>query len=281
MKTKATMMCSQKVVIPAKAGIHCVSNYLKRVDSHFHGNDEKRFFRLFARLSTIGLLFFVFCLLPTIVRADRAHLMDTIKKAVLSELVRSVSQNVELGGIRIVKGIDTLDDNTNYTVGSLAEDGYTGRNKIVYRTALYDDRKIVHTLVVEASYDVLTDIFITAKPLSSGSIITAHDVYAVKQKSSHLPLGVVTDLTGIEGRTLKSNIGEGVIIRADYFENPSTIKKGKEVTVLVEGENVMVSTKGVLRNDALIGDVARVSCAARKKDISGILVSADTVKVKI
>ena len=170
MKTKATMMCSQKVVIPAKAGIHCVSNYLKRVDSHFHGNDEKRFFRLFARLSTIGLLFFVFCLLPTIVRADRAHLMDTIKKAVLSELVRSVSQNVELSGIRIVRGFEALDDKATYTVGSIAADGYNGRNKIIFRAALCDDKKVVRTVLVEAAYDVLADVFVTAKPLVSGSI---------------------------------------------------------------------------------------------------------------
>ena len=227
------------------------------------------------------LVFTAYCLLPTIVQADRAHLMDTIKKAVLSELVRSVSQNVELGGIRIVKGLDTLDDNANYTVGSIAADGYNGRNKIVYRAALCDDRKIVHTVLVEAVYDVLTDIFITAKPLSSGSIITVHDVYAVKQKSSRLPLGVVTDMAGIEGKRLKSNIAQGVIMRTDYFENPSSIKKGKEVTVLVEGENVLISTKGVLRNDVVIGGVARVACAAQKKEISGILVSADTVKVKI
>ena len=51
--------------------------------------------------------------------------------------------------------------------------------------------------------------------------------------------------------------------------------------MLVEGENVLISTKGVLRNDAVRGGVAQVACTAQKKDISGILVSADTVKVKI
>jgi flagella basal body P-ring formation protein FlgA len=51
--------------------------------------------------------------------------------------------------------------------------------------------------------------------------------------------------------------------------------------VLVEGENVMVSTKGVLRSDAVIGGVARVMCTASKKEINGMLVSSDTVKVKI
>jgi flagella basal body P-ring formation protein FlgA len=207
--------------------------------------------------------------------------MDTIKKAVLSELVRSVSQNVELEGIRIVKGFDTLDNNANYTVGSIAADGYNGRNKIVYRAALCDDSKIVHTVLVEAAYDVLTDVFIAAKPLASGSTIARDDVYAVKQRNSRLPVGAVTDMTEFEGKMLKSNIAQGVILRSDYFRNSLSIKKGREVTVLVEGENVLVSTKGVLSNDAVIGGVARVACTAQKKEINGILISADTVKVKI
>ena len=227
------------------------------------------------------LVLSAYCLLPTVVQADREHLMDTIKKAVLSELVRSVSQNVELGGIRILKGFDTLDDNATYTVSSIAADGYNGRNKIVYRTALCDDMKIVHTVLVEAAYDVLTDVFISAKPLASGSIITRDDVYAVKQKSSRLPMGALTDMTEIEGKTLKSNISQGVIMRSDYIRNSLSIKKGREVTVLVEGENVLVSTKGVLSSDALIGGIARVACTAQKKEINGILISADTVKVKI
>lgn len=227
------------------------------------------------------LLLTVYCLLPTVAEADREHLMGTIKTAVLSELVRSVSPNAELGGVKIVKGLDTLDDNAAYTVYSIAEDGYTGRNKIVYRVDLSDDGKIVHTIIVEAAYDVLTDVLVTAKPLASGSIITPTDVYTVKQKSSRLPLEAVTDMTGIEGKMLKSNIAQGVILRSDYFKSTSGIKKGKEVTVFVEGANVLISTKGVLRNDAVIGGVARVTCAAQKRDITGILVSEDTVKVKI
>ncbi|HXW68406.1 MAG TPA: flagellar basal body P-ring formation chaperone FlgA, partial [Dissulfurispiraceae bacterium] len=233
----------------------------------------------------LSLLPFAFCLLfllPSVaLAADRTHLMDTIKKAVLAELVRSVSQNVELGGIRIVKGLDALDDNATYTVDGIAAEGYNGRNKIVYRAVLCDDRRIDHTVFVEAAYDVLTDVFVTVKPLASGSIITANDVYTVKQKNSRLPMEAVTEITGIEGRTLKSNIAQGVILRSDYLRNSAVIKKGREVTVLVEGENVLISTKGVLRNDAEIGGVAQVVCAAQKKDISGILVSTDTVKVKI
>jgi len=44
------------VVIPAKAGIQNASNYLKRLDSRFHGNDAFAYsiavFRLYKSFST-------------------------------------------------------------------------------------------------------------------------------------------------------------------------------------------------------------------------------------
>ncbi|MBF0505277.1 MAG: flagellar basal body P-ring formation protein FlgA [Nitrospirae bacterium] len=207
--------------------------------------------------------------------------MDTIKKAVQAELVHSVSENVELSGIRIIRGLEALEEGKLYTVGSMQMDGYNGRNRIVYLAALYDDRKTVHNVRVEATYDVLVDVFVAAKPLSSGTIITEDEVYAVRQKNSRLSAGTITDISEIKGRKLKSNIAQGVILRSDQFANSSNIKKGKEVIVLVEGSNVLVSTKGVLGKDAAIGGTAQVICSSPKKEINGILISADTVKVKI
>jgi flagella basal body P-ring formation protein FlgA len=136
-------------------------------------------------------------------------------------------------------------------------------------------------MLVEASYDILTSIFIASKPLLNGSTITKDDVYSVKQKNSRLPSNAVTNIADIEGKTLKSNVAQGAILRSGFFSNSSGIKKGKEVIVLVEGENVLISTKGVLGNDAAIGGVVRVLCSAPRKEIVGILVSSDTVKVKI
>ena len=40
-----------KVVIPVKTGIQMFSNVLKKLDSHFRGNDEIGFLKTFARAS--------------------------------------------------------------------------------------------------------------------------------------------------------------------------------------------------------------------------------------
>src|SRR5271157_5156410 len=101
------------------------------------------------KTGTHSLLLIAYCLLfvfvsPAVIfAAERPQVMDTIRHAVLAELVRSVSSNVALDGIRILKGFDTLDEDKSYTVGSMVMDGYNGRNKIVYLVYLYDDKQIV------------------------------------------------------------------------------------------------------------------------------------------
>ena len=44
-----------KVVIPVKTGIQRFCNTLKRLDSHFCGNDKLLFFKTFARSSIVLL----------------------------------------------------------------------------------------------------------------------------------------------------------------------------------------------------------------------------------
>jgi hypothetical protein len=50
----AALTSPQKVVIPAKAGIHIFTNYLKRMDSRLRGNDTQVLSRLFAVVSDLA-----------------------------------------------------------------------------------------------------------------------------------------------------------------------------------------------------------------------------------
>ncbi|MBI3592682.1 MAG: flagellar basal body P-ring formation protein FlgA [Nitrospirae bacterium] len=215
--------------------------------------------------------------------AEKANLMGEVKKAVLTELMHTVSENVEINGIRVLKGMDIINDKGDYVVNSVALNGYNGKNRVLLLLSLSDKNKKMdtRTMVVEAAYDVLMDVFITSKPLASGTALTEDDFYAVKQKSSRMPAGAVSNRKDIEGKFLKANIAQGVIIKSDYLNDRVSIKRGQKVTVLIEGDNVVVSTKGLLRSDAVVGGIARVLCDTSKKEVSGTLISSDTVRLKI
>lgn len=233
-------------------------------------------------LSAVGCLLLLTAILivNTAGAVPKGHLMDKVRQAVLKDLMNSFSDNVDLTGIRIMKGMDIIGSEGDYTVKGVAMNGYTGKNKIVYLVALAD-KKAVHDVVVEASYDVVVDVFVTSRPLAAGTVLTGEDFYTVKQKSSRLPAGAVLDKKNIEGKLLKANVGQGVILRGDYITTQLSVKRGQKVGVVVEGNNVHIATQGVLRNDAVIGGAAKVFCDVSKKEVNGILVSPNTVRVKI
>jgi flagella basal body P-ring formation protein FlgA len=207
--------------------------------------------------------------------------MDDVKQAVLKQLTNTVSENIELNGIRIVKGADIVRNNANYAVKSLNMSGYNGRNKAIFSVTLYDEKMATRDITVEAAYDIMLDVLVTSKALAIGSALSEDDFYVVKQKSSKLPPGAVSQKRDIEGKVLKTNIGQGVIIRTDYLTAQANIKRGQKVNVVVEGDNVVISTHGLLRSDAIVGGTAKVLCESSKKEVIGVLISPNTVKVKI
>ncbi len=213
--------------------------------------------------------------------AEKGSLMSDIRQSVLKELMSSVSESVELNGLRVIKGADVIRNEVEYELKTVAMNGYNGGNKAAFSVSLSDRKLGTREVIVEASYDILVDVFITSRPLAGGTVLTGDEFYTMKQKSSKIPVGAILNKNELEGKMLKTNVVEGVILKEGFFNIQSQIKRGRKVNVIVEGGNVVISAQGVLRNDALIGGAARVWCSMSKKEVNGILVSSDTVKVKI
>jgi flagella basal body P-ring formation protein FlgA len=209
-------------------------------------------------------------------------LFDRVQTAVKENLVSTVSDKVELEELRIVKGAEYFGGpNGDMTIQNLYMDGYSGRNKVVYAVYLKDRTSKIVNVVVEASYDVFADVYVTARSLSRGEVLSQDDYYTVRQKLSKLPAGAITDKHQIEGKILKASVTDGVIIRSNYLLSSATVKRGQKVNVIVSGENVVISAKGTLRSDTIVGEVANVMCDLTKKEVSGILVSPTLMKVQI
>jgi flagella basal body P-ring formation protein FlgA len=209
-------------------------------------------------------------------------LLDKIQKAVKENLTTSVSDRAELEELRVVKGIEYFGDvSREMTIQNIYMDGYSGRNKVIYAVYLKDRSLKTVNVVVEASYDVFEDVYVTARALSKGDALNQDDYYTVRQKLSKLPAGAITDKHEIEGKMLKASLADGVILRSNFLVSALTVKRGKKVNVLVEGDNIVLSAKGTLRSDTTVGDAANVLCDLTKKEVSGVLVTPTLVKVKI
>ena len=209
-------------------------------------------------------------------------LFDKVQRAVKENLAATISDKAELEELRIVRGAEYFGGaHGEMTVQNLYMDGYSGRNKAIYAVYLKDSSSNTVNVVVEASYDVFSDVYVTSRAMSRGEVLSKDDYYTVRQKLSKLPTGAITDKSQIEGKVLKSSVTDGVIIRSNYLLASASIKRGQKVNIIVAGDNVEITASGTLKSDTMVGESVNVLCDLTKKEVSGILVSPNLVKVKI
>lgn len=231
-----------------------------------------------------------FWLLATSAIAGQQGLMNNIRQAIVKELGNTVSGEVEIDRMRIIRGSGNLQNIEDYQVVSVVMNGYSGRNRAVFLVHLTNrllNRNLSpksaireRTISVEVSYDLLVDAFVTARPITRGETLRDNDFYAVRQRSSRLPVGALLRSQDIIGKSLKTNIGQGVVLRANHLTDEQIVRRGQRVNVVLEGSSIVITTQGVLRGNTAIGNVANVLTDNSRKEISGILVSEDTVRVK-
>ncbi|MCL0051212.1 flagellar basal body P-ring formation chaperone FlgA [Thermodesulfovibrionales bacterium] len=213
--------------------------------------------------------------------AEKRSAMNDIRQAVLEKLKKSVSGYVEIHRLRVVRGGDIVDRLDNHTITNLAMISNNGRDRAKFAVHLINRKGLPERITVEASYDAFVDVFIAARRLSRDTILTDDDFSTVRQKLSRLPSGAVFCRSDISGKILTTNIGQGVIIRDNHLTSYLKVRRGQKVRVIVEGDNVTITTHGVLRSNTIVGEGATVLCNFTEREVKGILVSPDTVRVRL
>jgi flagella basal body P-ring formation protein FlgA len=65
------------------------------------------------------------------------------------------------------------------------------------------------------------------------------------------------------------------------LSNKPIIKRGDEVTVVLDHDGLEVSTKGVAREQGYLGKTIRLLNPKSKKEFQGLVVNAKTVRVQL
>lgn len=125
--------------------------------------------------------------------ANQINLENEIRQSVLKELRSSISEDVELGRLRIVKGRNIIIASDDYIITNVVMTSRSGRSRVNFSVYLMNKNpnadKNERKVIVEASYDILMDIFVSTRPLARGTTLTDKDFHILKQKSSRLPIG--------------------------------------------------------------------------------------------
>ena len=120
------------------------------------------------------------------------------------------------------------------------------------------------------------------RPLRAQEIIGPGDV----QISSREVTGLSADdffssAEQVIGHILSKSIGPQEIITSRHLSNRPIIKRGDEVTVVLDHDGMEISTRGVAREQGYLGKSIRLVNPKSKKEFEGLVVNAKTVKVQL
>jgi flagella basal body P-ring formation protein FlgA len=83
------------------------------------------------------------------------------------------------------------------------------------------------------------------------------------------------------GHTLTKGLGPQEILTSRHLDHKPIIKRGEEVTVVLDQNGLEISTRGITREDGYLGRSVRVRNTKSKKEFQAEVLDAKTVKVTL
>ncbi len=120
------------------------------------------------------------------------------------------------------------------------------------------------------------------KALAAQELVRAEDVQLCRRDVTELTSqDFCTAVDQVIGRTLARKLSPQEIFTFQHLSNQPLIKKGEEVTVVLEQDGMTITTKGVAREEGHQGRAIRMLNPKSKKEFQALVVDARTVQVKL
>ncbi len=112
------------------------------------------------------------------------------------------------------------------------------------------------------------------------TVISAADVRLSRRDVTNLSQrDIFTAEKLVVGQILAKGLGPQEILTTRHLSHTPLIKRGEEVTVVLDQNGLMITTRGVTREDGYLGRHVRVLNAKSKKEFQAEVMDAKTVKV--
>lgn len=136
------------------------------------------------------------------------------------------------------------------------------------------------TLYVPAQVMVYREILVNTRPLTRGEVVNAKDLRLESRSLTTLTSGYLTDSSRAIGNFVKRSLPLGTAITGSMLAPPRLIKRGEQVTVVMESAGVEVRATAKAMSDGASGEKIRVQNTSSKQVLEGVIVSAGVVRIE-
>lgn len=132
---------------------------------------------------------------------------------------------------------------------------------------------------LSARVDIHTDVIVASRYLGKHHVLQEKDVEWASRILSLLPHDMLNDKREVFGKRTTITLNRGEVLRAGIVEDPPLLKRGDRVILLVENGSIKVTTLGEVREEGRRGDRIKLVNLSSRKEVSGRVLDAQTVRV--
>jgi len=207
---------------------------------------------------------------------DRSDLNRAILDALHAQLDHA-DHEVYLNG-RVRDLYVSMDAIVDVVVDSIDYRPENGRFDAVLR--LSDERDARHVRVA-GQVTEMTDLPMLRRRMQNGDIITAEDIVYRKVRADRVPANVITDASGLVGRTPHRAIPASRNIRENDVIVPQDVLRNEMVTMVVNNAGMILTTTGQALEPGARGAVIGVRNMRSKRVVRGVVVGPGEVHMLV
>ncbi len=136
-------------------------------------------------------------------------------------------------------------------------------------------------IIVKANVQAKERIVKSKRSFRKGHLILQEDVYVAKMNINRMPRSSVKNPEEIVGKLLRKSIIANVPIVEGMIEYSPMVKKGKRVILIINNMGLNIKTAGVIKAKGYVGSPVRAINMSSKKEVVGVLIDENTVRVDL
>lgn len=154
--------------------------------------------------------------------------------------------------------------------------------EVTLEMAVLKEGRLLKKFKVNGKVTLEQTVVCATRPLSPQTVIGPKDVHLSRRDVTNLSQrDIFTAEKQVIGHLVARGLGPQEVLTSRHLDHKPTIKRGEEVTVVLDQDGLVISTKGVTREDGYLGRSVRVRNSKSKKEFQAEVVDAKTVKVML
>ena len=136
-------------------------------------------------------------------------------------------------------------------------------------------------VIVKANVQAFDRIVKSKRPFKKGHLVAEEDIYISKMNIRKMPKSAMRNPDKIIGKSLRRSIVANIPIVEDMIEESQVVKRGKRVLLLINHNGLNITAAGEIKEKGYVGMTVRAVNISSKKEVTGTLIDANTVKVEL